>query len=175
MIREGRSLKEPICLYKSGLILDPSEALNWANKLRKLSSVNLKSTLLRVAHKEIYTKEKLSRHRLIDSPICPRCDEVENFEHKIVGCQYTSRIWAETFKISDRLNNGGRTVQVDILSRALCAGIETSISTMTLHAEILSRILRLKDEPTYLIRPKIFVELAIKHLIKREKGQIKMY
>ena len=39
---------------------------------------------------------------------------------------------------------------------------------MTVHAEILSRILALKDDATYLIRPKYLVEMALKYLAKRE-------
>ena len=172
-IREGRSSKEPICLFKSGLILDPAGTINWANKLRKVSSVKLRSTLLRIAHKELYTKEKLFRYRLIDSPNCPRCDAIEDFEHRLVGCQYAARIWVETFKISDKLNNGGRPHQIDPIGKILCEDIGTTVGTMTLHAEILTRILALRDDARYLIRPKIFVELAVKFLIKREKGRLK--
>ena len=129
--------------------------------------------MLRIAHREIYTKEKLFRFRLIDSPNCPRCDEIENFEHRITGCDYVTRIWVETFKISDKLNQGGQPNQLDPINKVLCEGIGNSIATFTLHAEILARILSLNDEASYLIRPKIFVELAIKHLIKREKGSVK--
>ena len=99
--------------------------------------------------------------------------EIEDFEHRVLGCQYTSRIWNETFKISDKLNQGGQPAAVTALGKILCEGINNSIATFTIHAEILTRILTLKDEARYLIRPKIFVEQAIKYLIRREKGKLK--
>ena len=171
-IRDGRASKEPICLFKSGLILDPSEALNWANKIRKVTSVRHRNTLLRVAHKELYTKEKLHRFNLINSPQCPRCEEIEDFNHKIKDCEYIKRIWDETLKISAKLDQGGRP-GAERIDAILCGGIESSVATMTLHAEILWRILQLRDDSRYLIRPRILVEMATKFLIKREGGSIR--
>ena len=52
-----------------------------------------KSTLLRVAHGDIYTKDKLHRFGLIDSNKCPRCDSQVTLEHKFITCEYAARIW----------------------------------------------------------------------------------
>ena len=41
----------------------------------------------------------------------------------------------------------------------------------TLHAEILSRILSLKDNESYLMLPKVFVRNAILYLSKRERKE----
>ena len=172
MIRDGRANSEPICLFKSGLILDPSESLNWSTRISKITCVKHRNILLRVAHKELYTKEKLYRFNLINSPQCPRCDEIEDFNHRLMDCEYVKRIWDETLKISAKLNQGGRP-GLDRLSQILGGGIENTVATMTLHAEILSRILQLKDDSRYLIRPKIMVEMALRFLIKREKGKVK--
>ena len=76
-------MKDPICIFKGGLINTPIETINWSNKLSKLTCTRHKNVLLRVSHREFYTKEKLHRYRLIDSPICPRCDQIENYVHKM--------------------------------------------------------------------------------------------
>ena len=103
--------------------------------------------------------------------MCPRCNQIENFEHKILGCHYVKKIWEETFKVSTRLNIGGTPQSGVNIDRVLCEGVQNSIQSLTLHAEILGRILSLRDEASFLIRPKNFVEMAVKYLIKREKGQ----
>ena len=171
IIRLGIAEPEPICLYKSGLILSPVETLNWASKVAKLTSVRHRNTLLRIAHKELYTKEKLFRYGLIDSPTCPRCDQIEDFEHRLFRCDYVSRIWNETLRLSLKLNTGGQPHNGDTLVRILGANIESSIATLTLHSEIILRILSVPDDANFLIRPKKFVELTIKSLIRKEKGK----
>ena len=171
IIRLGIAEPEPICLYKSGLILSPVETLNWASKVAKLTSVRHRNTLLRIAHKELYTKEKLFRYGLIDSPTCPRCDQIEDFEHRLFRCDYVSRIWNETLRLSSKLNTGGQPHNGDTLVRILGANIESSIATLTLHSEIILRILSVPDDANFLIRPKKFVELTIKSLIRKEKGK----
>ena len=45
-IRTGRSNKEPICIFKIGLILTPNESLNWLNNVKKLTSTKLKDVAL---------------------------------------------------------------------------------------------------------------------------------
>ena len=171
-IRLGRIEMDPICVFRSGLILDPTESLSWAKKIGRLTSIKHRTILLRIAHKELYTKEKLYRFNLINSPQCPRCDEIEDFNHRVMDCEYVKKIWDETLKISAKLNQGGRP-GLDRLSQILGGGIENTVATMTLHAEILSRILQLKDDSRYLIRPKVMVEMALRFLIKREKGKVK--
>ena len=45
---------------------------------------------------------------------------------------------------------------------------------LSIHAEILLRILSLKDEDNFLIIPKVMLRLAVELLIRREKvGEIK--
>ena len=46
----------------------------------------------------------------------------------------------------------------------------SSLATTTINAEILQRILTLKRDQNYLIHPKIFVEHALKLLLKRERN-----
>ena len=168
-IRESRSTQEPILEYKLGINLSRSEALSWGYRLTKLTSIKHRNVLLRLAHGEFYTKERLHRFRLIDSNQCPRCDMVETLQHKFIECEYVRRIWhkANTFKdslVSVRHN------QLDPLKATIGCYQESSTTSMTLDAEILLRISYLKDAQSYLIHPNILVEQCIKALIRKEKN-----
>ena len=57
------------------------------------------------------------------------------------------------------------------MDKAMCTSIETDIVTQTIHAEILNRILRFRDDSNYLLRPKSLVIAAITFLHKREIKQ----
>ena len=125
--------------------------------------------MLRVAHREYYTKEKLHRYNLIDSPNCPRCDQLEDYDHKIINCPYVQRIWEETFKLTDKLNDGNG---IDLRSKIMGTNKGSTSSILTCHAEILSKILSLQDDANYLIRPKVLVRKAIEVLKKKEKREL---
>ena len=167
-IREGRTIVDPICVFKSGIINTPLETLNWAYKLNKLTSTRLKCVLLRVAHREYYTKEKLHRYRLIDDPTCPRCDQIDNYEHKIYSCEYAKRIWSETLKLTNRISQPpqGSTIQTQVLG----THIGSNLMTLTIHSEIINRILYLRDSAEYLLRPKAFVRQTLEYLTRKEKS-----
>ena len=168
-IRDARSQKDPICIYKSGIVNTPAETLSWGYKISKLTNTKLKSTLLRAAHREYYPKERLHRYGLIDSPICPRCNEIDDYDHRLYNCVYVNKIWIETFKFTDRLST--QPVGIDIISKAIGNNKDATVTGLTIHAEILTRILQLRDEVNYLIRPYTFIRLAIEHLSKRETNE----
>ena len=96
-IRELRTKNEALCLFKNGLIVTPNVGADWFNKIKKLTSVRHQSMFLRALHGEIYTKSRLFRFGLIDNPTCTRCDEIETLDHKIIECDYATRIWLEIF------------------------------------------------------------------------------
>ena len=127
------------------------------------------SCLLRVAHGEVYTKEKLHRFGLIDSPACPRCGQVESLEHKFITCTYVERIWLEAFRQIRKLG-----VEIDLtddksnLILGLVKG--TDSLQLSIQAEILQRIMYLKATDNYLIRPKVLVTKAVELVAKREKN-----
>ena len=77
----------------------------------------------------------------------------------------------KTFKLSTKLNHSTTPQNGDEINRVLGGSLDTSIATLTLHAEILIRILSLRDNATFLIRPAKFVEIAARYLVKREKGK----
>ena len=176
-IRLNRSNKEPICLYKVGLILTPNESINWLDRVRKLTSTKLKDTIIRIAHGEIYTKEKLHRYGLVDSPTCLRCNEDENetLSHKFFTCRYVRAIWRHTLLQTNKLRINGidlSNINFEDPDVFLAARTEDNLTIMTIHAEILRRILSLKDAPDHLIHPRIITQLAIKHLIRREGNRL---
>ena len=168
-IRDGRVQKDPICVFKGGLINSPIETINWAYKVSKLSCTRLKDVLLRVAHRDFYTKEKLHRYNLKDSPNCPRCDHLEDYDHKTLNCTYVKKIWDETFRLTDKLydSNG-----IDLRSKVMGTDVRSTLAVLTSHAEILNKILSLRDEATYIIRPKIFVRMTFETLIKKERNKM---
>ncbi len=161
-IRMSRAGHDPIKDYKFGLNLEPMEALNWGFKLTKLTSVRHRASILRVAHGDIYTKVRLKRFGLADRDECPRCDETETLTHKIYECPYTSRIWDE---VALQLR---QTMSQDKAKNIMGAGANESLANLTIKAEVLNRILQLKDEYTFLIHPKKFVKLAIEAVGKKE-------
>ena len=158
----------PICNPKIGLILTPIECISWGNILRKLTSTRHKNVILRVFHGEVYTKAKLNRFGLTDSNECPRCGQPEDLEHKFVTCDYVKRIWDAVFTLTRKLKplnspNIGRLEQI-------LDTVNPSKLVLTIHAEVLQRILSMKEDSTYLVLPKTFAKLAIQYVAKKERA-----
>ena len=154
--------------------MTPQENLTWGLNLTKVTNTKHKSTLLRTAHGEIYTKEKLARFGLIESPECPRCNEVETLRHKLIECAYVNRIWVTVFNYTDRLKLarlGPTHVDVGQENKILGATIDTNPAILAIHAEIIQRILSLKDDATFLLRPITMVRQAIKLIRALEKNE----
>ena len=170
-IRTSRSQTLQDKTFKIGITLSSSELINWGARINKLTSTRHKDILLRVAHGDIYTKDKLFRFGLAASDTCPRCDRPETLEHKFVDCTYIKRIRLAIEPIARKILG---TNQANLDKKAIALGTFTNsnIAYLTLSAEILQRISYLKDDQTYLIHPKAFVANAIKSLIKKEKDSV---
>ena len=167
-IRTARIEKLPITEFKLGISLEVAESLSWGHKITKLTSISHRCTLLRVAHAEVYTKERMHRFGLRDSSTCPRCDESENLNHKIYECEYIKRIWRHYASLI------GKPINREPCKYVLGMHLNETIADLTARAEILQRILYLRDDQSYLIHPKAFVQLSLKGIIKREvKSDIK--
>ena len=170
-IRTVREDKDPLCIYKFGPILTVKEAHNWAHCLTKITNTRHKDLLLRLAHGELYYRERLHRHRLIDNPLCLRCGQVETLEHKYVNCEYIRMIWERVDGITRDLSESH--LNLNINEKVLCCKNPNNL-LLTIHAELILRIRSLKADQTYLIHPKVFVRKAIEHLLKRElKEQVR--
>ena len=81
-------------------------------------------------------------------------------------CEYTKRIW----KIALEKTNPEGT-QLEVENRVLGAFRGCKVAKLTLHAELLGRIISLRDDLTYVVRPRSFVENALHYLIKKEKNR----
>ena len=164
-IRNSRENPEPICDFKIGPSLRQIEVINWSHNLSKLTNTRHKDVLLRLIHGELYSKERLHRYGLVQSPTCHRCDQIENLQHKYFDCPYSREIWRRTLLITDTIRS---SVPNEPLINRVMALPEPNRTTLTLHAEVLLEIRRLKDE-NYLTLPKIIIRKAVERLIRREK------
>ena len=164
----------PILIYKIGPILTPSESLNWCYTLSKLTCTKHKDIIMRLAHGELYSKERLARRGLIADPNCPRCYQIETIEHKYFDCPYIAEIWKRTMLLTDKLKT---TIEPNrtLIEQALCCTSNPNCASLTVHAEIVTRIRQLRDEDAnLLLLPKIFVKNAITHVWRKEvKDEIK--
>ena len=167
-IRDTLFKPELITDFKIGFNLTRGEALNWADRVSKLSSIRHRNVLLRIAHGDIYTKVKLHRFGLIDSDKCDRCDRVETLQHKFIECPYVKEIWRHLFGLTNSLFSGNQ-LSLDPIKASLGTHIGASLTIATINAEILQRILSLRDQ-NYLLHPKRLIEHALKLIHRREKA-----
>ena len=172
-IRTSRVNDEPIESYKIGMNLSKVAALSWCLKLTKIKSTAHKNIVLRVAHGEIYYREKLCRFGLAPDPFCPRCGEIETLRHKFIECDYVAKIWDVAFRVSKEVCtidpiNEDRTIA------ALGAYLNSNNAILTLNAELLQRINSLPQTQDYLLHPKFIIKAAINSILKKERnGQCK--
>ena len=168
-IRESRASNEPIRQFKIGLDLTTADSLNWLNKISKVTSTKLKSIILRVAHGEVYTMEKLYRFGLEPSNLCPRCQEVETLQHKFIDCQYVNKIWLYTNQACLRVDTDDNAT--DETQLLLGANKGSKLASLTLRCEVLNRILTLRKDQNYLVHPKTLVQQCIKSVASKERKE----
>ena len=166
-IRAERTIIEPICIFKIGPILTPKESLNWGYSLSKLTNTKHKDLLLRLAHGELYSKERLHRYGLTTDDKCLRCGNTESLIHKYLECPYVQEIWKHVLRLTETSREHSVTNE-ELHDRIFCIKQPNSLS-LTIHAEIINRIRSFKDEvPTMLTMPKLIARLALESLIKKE-------
>ena len=158
----------PIVTFKIGPILTPTQSLSWSHVVNKLTSTKHKDIIIRLAHGELYSKDRLARHGLIDNATCPRCNQTETLSHKYFYCSYVSEIWRRTMELTNKLR-----LSIDpnesTIDRALGCTNEPNITALTVHAEIIMRIRNLRDEDAnLLLLPRLFVKNATQSIWRRE-------
>ena len=135
--RQANDNREPICIYKIGAILTPLENASWTYKLMKLRSTRHKNTLLRIAHGDCYSKERLYRFGLVDNPHCDACGQVENIVHKVLECPVKMPIW----------RNLARQEGIDLntlaepIEFALGMYKNSNLTSLTIHAELVQLLI----------------------------------
>ena len=132
--------EQTICIYKIGLILTPGEVYDWTGKIRKLTSVRHRSTLLRIAHGEIYSNSRLFRFGLSTSADCNNCNsDHETILHKILECPTAIIAWEKLYAAKQRL--GLKTGPIN-LDQILGATNEMNEKlSLALNVELLQQII----------------------------------
>ena len=167
-IRLSRQDSTPITIFKMGPIMNPLQGMNWGYTLAKLTSTKHKDLILRLAHGELYSKERLHRYRLIDNPLCSRCGDIENLQHKYFDCPYIKEIWRRALILTDRYRRSIEPGET-LIEKVLCCTREPLKATLTIHAEIIGRIRQLRDDDANLLMlPKLFVKKAVEWTLRRE-------
>ena len=168
-LRVLRADPTPICLYKIGAIMTPDQALAWGLSVSKITSTRHKDTLLRLMHGELYTKERLYRFNLTDTPNCPRCGDIETLEHKFITCDYVKEIWRRTILATNQLRTN-IDPGLDPLDAILCTS-EPDPKILTIHAEILLKIRQLDQTANHLTLPRIVLRKAVERVQAFERKQ----
>ena len=129
-----------ICIYKSGLIINPGELAAWTRQLRKLTSSRHRNTLLRVAHGDVFSNERLHRFGLKETPKCSNCNEPnESPIHRILECPVARSTWELLDEVKLRL--GLNRLSDYSIENVLGAKDKLSKLELTLQAELLLRII----------------------------------
>jgi len=64
-------------------------------ELKSVNSVFMKATQYKVLHRAYTTRSKLFLYKIIDSPLCPFCEQMEdNFEHALYKCDLSKYTWS---------------------------------------------------------------------------------
>jgi hypothetical protein len=165
--RDAKSSEIPIGIFKSGAVLRPLETLSWGLKLRKITSVKHRNLLLKLAHGDLYTNERLCRFGLRDDPNCERCGMVETLAHKLIECEYSSNIWSELEVVTETRFIDPQNKIESILGM----GKEATFPLITILAETLQIICHQKLE----LPARRIIKIVLERLNKREKGETKNF
>ena len=164
-LREARSTETPICVFKSGVLLNPIESSNWLKVVNSLSSTAHKNAILRYIHGDIYSRERQFRFGLSNDPHCESCGQLETIKHKIVDCDYASSLWQSVLDLIGPDTANPREPNF------IVGSIEPSKAALTLHAELILNLTRNSRQPR--LNPDEYIKKLIRNLIKKEKGVTK--
>ena len=128
----------------------PEKLKRLGNLINRLTNTKLKTIILRSIHGDIYCGTRLKKFGLTDTDECPRCHLPETIEHQIYSCLYTKKLWELTSKVT--------SIPISNLNQVLGYDNTHDKMTLTLHAEILTRLLsieRPKQDPRALLKSAI--------------------
>ena len=165
-LRDSRSDMLQLCVYKCGLVVTPNEGRGWLMNLKGLTSTAHKNAILRFMHGDVYSKDRLFRFGLNDSPVCDYCDEIETVNHRIYECRAAKNLWKELARVTSQDSN---QIEVDYVAGAFNG---CTMGYLTIHAELIGRLIRNINREE--INVPTFIRSMISALAKREKlGRIK--
>ena len=139
-----------------------SELKVLSKNIRSLTNIRLKTTILRSIHGDIYCGSRLKRFGMTETDVCQRCGLIEDIDHLIFSCNYTTQLWKLVSKLTGIPNLNVKTI--------LGANEHHDKTTLTLHAELI-RVLLSIDRPT--TPPNDLLTHALERLKSIEKGAAK--
>jgi len=107
------------------------------------------------------------RFGLVDNPYCVRCQDLDTMQHKLLDCEYSRVVAKELIRTTNKLRINQLDPNVTDIRNLLCVP-EPNETSLTLHAEVICRILWLSDTQNFLLRPRNFIRTSIEHLIRCE-------
>jgi len=167
-IRTSRADKDVIVSLKIGLTLTRAVSFTWFNNIAHLTSIRHRNILLRVIHGEIYSKERLFRFGLSDNNLCEHCNEVETIVHKFFECRRVANLWDELTRITNGTLPNPPDRGTIGLSRQLGAFLNTNITLLTAHAELLTLLQgNIQGWPN----PAAFIKTMLRSLCRKEDNE----
>ena len=136
--REARADKEPLCIFKCGLIMSPRESITFMARLKSLTSVRHKNTLLRYLHSEVYTGERLARYGLREDSNCIKCGQLDTLYHRLEECPRNIILFNSLEELTRSIRNGITVDAVDTLQKAIGCFDDCNTASLTLNAELLN-------------------------------------
>lgn len=123
--------------------IDPEVASSYFKKITKIKSSRLKGNLLRAMHGDIFSNDRCKRFGLTKTDLCDRCGKQDSAKHYIALCEKINPIWETLFKAYEKLalSPGHHNTADDKLHFAVGLTIKDNISILTLHAEIIRRLM----------------------------------
>ena len=147
---------------------DPVKLKRLGNLINRLTNTKLKTIVLRSIHGDIYCGTRLKKFGLTEIDECPRCQLPETIDHQLYSCSYTKILWELASKVT--------SIPTSDLNQILGYDDLHDRTTLTLHAEILSRLLsieRPKQEPKTLLKSAITkLSIVEKNITKHQINQM---
>ena len=146
----------------------PEKIKKLGNLISRLTNTKLKTIVLRSLHGDVYCGTRLKKFGMTDTDECPRCQLPETIDHQLYSCSYTKILWELASKVT--------SIPTSDLNQILGYDDLHDRTTLTLHAEILSRLLsieRPKQDPKTLLKSAITKLLIVeKNITKYQINQM---
>jgi hypothetical protein len=86
--------KRPLITQAKLLRVMPEAAYATFKKVQALSSITLRTKILRLVHGDVFCGTRLFKARLTDTDTCIRCFAQETIEHLLLTCPYSKMVWS---------------------------------------------------------------------------------
>ena len=160
----------PITSFKIGFNLGINDSLTWCYQVKKLKSARHQTTMLKIAHGDMYTNDRLLRFGLRDNDSCDRCGNTDSRAHRMATCPKALALWNEARSLCNQ--QPLTDTDPDLLKIVL--GIKDPLGgELVLHAELLQVLNNTLDLKINTVPTKLALKMTLKKLYSVEKGQCK--